>query len=77
MSSRYDRYHHVLLDRPHSGVLRITMNRPERLNAIDQPTHAELAEIWRDIDADPEVSSVIITGAGRAFSAIDSPPKTR
>ena len=69
MSSRYDRYHHVLLDRPHSGVLRITMNRPERLNAIDQPTHAELAEIWRDIDADPEVSSVIITGAGRAFSA--------
>jgi len=69
MSGRYDRYRHVSLDRPHPRVLRITMNRPERLNAIDQPTHAELAEIWRDIDADPETSAVIITGAGRAFSA--------
>ena len=69
MSGRYDRYRHVSLDRPHPRVLRITMNRPERLNAIDQPTHAELAEIWRDIDADPETSAVIVTGAGRAFSA--------
>jgi enoyl-CoA hydratase/carnithine racemase len=50
-------------------VLRITMNRPERLNAIDQLTHAELADIWRDIDADPETSAVIVTGAGRAFCA--------
>jgi enoyl-CoA hydratase len=69
MSSNYDRYRHVSLDRPHPRVLRITMNRPERLNAIDQPTHAELAEIWRDIDADPDTSAVIVTGAGRAFSA--------
>jgi enoyl-CoA hydratase len=67
--SNYDRYRHVSLDRPHPRVLRITMNRPERLNAVDQPTHAELAEIWRDIDADPDTSAVIVTGAGRAFSA--------
>lgn len=69
MSDRYDRYRHVLLDRPHPRVLRITMNKPDRLNAIDQPTHAELIDIWRDIDADPETSAVIVTGAGRAFSA--------
>jgi enoyl-CoA hydratase len=69
MSSKYDRYSHVSLDRPHPRVLRVTMNRPERLNAIDQATHAELADIWRDIDADPETSAVIVTGAGRAFSA--------
>ncbi|MBM3526669.1 MAG: enoyl-CoA hydratase/isomerase family protein [Alphaproteobacteria bacterium] len=69
MSDRYARYRHVLLDRPHPRVLRITMNRPDRLNAIDQPTHAEVAEIWRDIDADPDVSAVIVTGTGRAFSA--------
>ena len=69
MSSNYDRYRHVSLDRPHPRVLRITMNRPERLNAIDQPTHAELAEIWRDIDAGPYTSVIIVTGAGRAFSA--------
>jgi enoyl-CoA hydratase len=69
MSDRYARYRHVLLDRPLPRVLRVTLNRPDRLNAVDQPTHAELAEIWRDIDADPETSSVIVTGAGRAFSA--------
>jgi enoyl-CoA hydratase len=69
MTGRYDRYRNLLLDRPHPRVLRITMNKPERLNAIDQPTHAELAEIWRDIDGDPDISAVIITGAGKAFSA--------
>jgi enoyl-CoA hydratase len=69
MTGRYDRYQNLKLDRPHPRVLRITMNKPERLNAIDQPTHAELAEIWRDIDSDPDVSAVIVTGAGKAFSA--------
>lgn len=79
MSSRYDRYRHVLLDRPHPRVLRITMNKPERLNAIDQSTHAELAKIWRDIDSDPDTSAVIVTrrprllgrrrSAGPAFDA--------
>jgi enoyl-CoA hydratase/carnithine racemase len=69
MNGRYDRYTQVQLDRPHPRVLRITMNRPDRLNAIDQATHAELVEIWRDIDADPDISAVIVTGAGRAFSA--------
>jgi enoyl-CoA hydratase len=69
MTGRYDRYRHIVLDRPHPRVLRITMNKPERLNAIDQPTHAELAEIWRDIDSDPDTAAVIITGAGKAFSA--------
>lgn len=69
MSDRYARYKHLLLDWPAPRVLRITMNRPDRLNAIDQPTHSELADIWRDIEGDPDTSSVIITGAGRAFSA--------
>jgi len=69
MSERYSRYRHIDLDWPHPRVLRITMNRPDRLNAIDQPTHSELAEIWRDIEADPDVSAVIVTGKGRAFSA--------
>jgi len=69
MTGRYERYRNIQLDRPHPRVLRITMNKPERLNAIDQPTHAELAEIWRDIDSDPDVSAVIVTGAGKAFSA--------
>src|SRR5262249_42662425 len=69
MTGRYDKYRHLGLDRPHPRVLRITLNKPDRLNAIDQPTHLELAEIWRDVDSDPDTAAVIVTGAGRAFSA--------
>ena len=40
-----------------------------KMNSADAPMHAELGQIWRDIDADPEVYAVIFTGAGEAFSA--------
>ncbi len=69
MSDRYARYTRLKLDYPHPRVLRITMNRPERLNATDSVMHNELGEIWRDIDADPDVNAVVLTGAGKAFSA--------
>ena len=70
MTDRYAHYTRLFFDRPHPRVLRVTMgDRPERLNAVDAVMHRELGEIWRDIDADPDVNSVIITGAGRAFSA--------
>jgi enoyl-CoA hydratase len=45
------------------------MNRPDKLNAVDGDMHRELTEIWRVIDADPNVSAVLLTGAGKAFSA--------
>jgi enoyl-CoA hydratase len=41
----------------------------ERPNPVDAAMHRELGDVWRDIDADPEVNAAIITGAGRAFSA--------
>jgi enoyl-CoA hydratase len=69
MSDRYARYQRLQFDRPHPRVLRITMNNPGRLNSADEIMHGELAEIWRDLDADPTVSAAILTGAGRAFSA--------
>jgi enoyl-CoA hydratase len=69
LQDRYQRYSRLIFDRPAPRVLRITMNRPERLNATDAAMHAELAEIWRDVAADPEVSVAILTGAGKAFSA--------
>ncbi|HJU17578.1 MAG TPA: enoyl-CoA hydratase/isomerase family protein [Stellaceae bacterium] len=69
MANRYDRYARLLTDWPDKGVLRITMTRPERLNAADDVMHRELAEIWRDVDADGEVAAVVLTGAGKAFSA--------
>jgi enoyl-CoA hydratase len=69
MTDRYARYQRLALDRPAPGVLRVTMNNPERLNSADAIMHRELAEIWRDVDADDEVRAVVLTGAGRAFSA--------
>ncbi len=69
MSDRYARYDQLTLDRPAEGVLRITFDRPETQNAVSEAMHAQLAEIWRDIGSDPEVGVVLVTGAGRAFSA--------
>ncbi len=59
----------VLLDvRDH--VARITIDRPDRLNALDQAAHARLGEIWDQIEADDDIRCAVLTGAGdRAFSA--------
>jgi enoyl-CoA hydratase len=69
MSDRYAGYKKLKFDRPADRVLRITMESPKRLNAADAGMHEELVHIWRDIDADPEISAAIIRGAGNAFSA--------
>ncbi|BDB27423.1 enoyl-CoA hydratase [Cupriavidus sp. TA19] len=65
----YEHYSSLAFDRPGDGVLRITLNRPERLNALDARGHDEIARVWRDIDADPSVRAVVLCGAGKAFSA--------
>src|SRR5262252_6282830 len=62
-------YEHLKLDRHPHGVLLITLNRPEVLNAAHEPMHAELARVWADISQDAETKVAVITGAGRAFSA--------
>lgn len=66
---RYAGFQRLAFDRPAPGVLRLTINRPERMNALDAAGHRELAEVWRVIDADPDVAAVILCGAGRNFSA--------
>ena len=49
-------------------VARVTLDRPERLNAVDAATEAELMRIWGAIEADREIRVVVLTGAGeRAF----------
>ena len=68
MIDRYSGYTDLKFDRPAEGVLRICINRPERLNALTPVTHTELTEIWRDVDADPSVRAVILCGAGKSFS---------
>jgi len=60
----------ILLDRPEDGVAVITLNRPEKLNALSTPLLAEFSAALDQAEADPAVRVVIITGAGdKAFAA--------
>ncbi len=58
-----------LLVEKQGGVTILTLNRPERLNAISGPMLAALTEQLLEANRDPEVRVVLITGAGRAFCA--------
>jgi len=68
MTDPYARYTRLKFDRPHARVLRITMENG-RMNTTDAALHAELGDIWRDVDRDASVNAVILTGAGKVFSA--------
>ena len=50
-------------------VMTVTLNRPERLNALHPPANAELGEVFDDYARDAEMWVAIITGEGRGFSA--------
>lgn len=51
-------------------ILIVTINRPEVYNALHAPAHCELAEVWDDYAADPDLWVAVLTGAGdKAFSA--------
>jgi enoyl-CoA hydratase len=65
---RYAHYRRLRIDWPQERVIRVTMANG-KMNSADAPMHAELGQIWRDIDADPAVFAVIFTGAGEVFSA--------
>jgi crotonobetainyl-CoA hydratase len=52
------------------GVARVTIDRPDRMNAVDAATASELERIWSVIEADESVRCVVLTGVGnRAFCA--------
>ena len=69
MTDRYAAYERLKFDTPGDRILRITMDAPGRLNAADETMHDELGRIWKDVEADPDVSVAILCGAGKAFSA--------
>jgi acetyl-CoA C-acetyltransferase len=50
-------------------LLVVSLNRPNRLNALHIQAHVELAEVFDDFEADPDLWCAIITGEGRAFCA--------
>jgi enoyl-CoA hydratase len=59
----------ILVDEPAEGVRRITLNRPEKRNALFHPLRGEILEALREADQDDSVRVSIIRGAGKAFSA--------
>lgn len=62
--------HYSLLTFSREGrVLTITMNRPDMLNAVNHQLHEEMARVFFDAADDPDSDVVVLTGAGRAFSA--------
>ena len=52
---------------PDTGVATITLNRPERLNALTFEVYAELRDTFHALDSEPDVRAIVLTGAGRAF----------
>lgn len=57
----------VLIDRREGGVVVVTLNRPERRNALDPPLVQALLQTASGLRADRTVRCVVITGAGKAF----------
>lgn len=59
----------LLRSEPAPGVVVLTISRPEKLNAMDEPFFAELTEVMRGLGQDDGVRAAVLTGTGRAFSA--------
>lgn len=59
----------IAVDTPSAGVRRISLNRPEKRNAISTPLRAELLEALAAHDLDPDVRVTVLRGAGDCFSA--------
>ena len=62
-------YPGLRFERRDHGILLVTIDRPEALNATDARLHRGLSRVWDDIDDDDDTRVVIITGSGDAFSA--------
>lgn len=59
----------VLVDQPADGVLRLRLNRPQVRNALNTALRIELARLFTQIDGDPAVRCVILTGGDNCFAA--------
>lgn len=65
----YDRYSFIKVEVDDNGVGTVTMNDPDKLNAIGPEQHREIEDIWLDLARDESIRTIVFTGAGRAFSA--------
>jgi len=68
MTDRYADFPSLRCETLGSGVLQIVLDAP-RLNAVGAQMHRDLADVWATVDRDDDVRSVVVRGAGTAFSA--------
>lgn len=59
----------ILVDEPAPQVRRITLNRPEKRNALNHALRGAIVTALREADADPDIRVMILRGAGKCFSA--------
>ncbi len=64
----YGKYRCIKVEKDNK-LATVTFNRPESLNAVNSELHDELEHIWVDLAADEEINAILLTGAGKAFSA--------
>ena len=57
----------IIVDVPSEGVTRITLSRPQALNAFTFDMYARLIEILRSLERDSKTRVVVLTGAGKGF----------
>ena len=62
-------YQHILFEVSESGVARLTLNRPDKMNSFNAAMHAELRDALDSIQTNPAVRVLVLTGAGRGFCA--------
>ena len=62
-------HQHILVDEPRPRVRRITLNRPDKRNALNNLLRTELFDTLEAADRDPNISISIIRGAGTSFSS--------
>ena len=63
----YRDYQHLTFERREHGVVLITINRPEVLNATNDRLHWELTQVWLTFDADEAARVAVVTGARRGW----------
>jgi enoyl-CoA hydratase/carnithine racemase len=59
----------ITVERPEPGILLVTLNRPERLNALTFEMFDALTDLCREVEDDASVRVMVLTGAGRGFCA--------
>lgn len=68
MTPDYSRYQYLAIECS-DGIATLSLNQPDNRNAIHAEMHAELERVWLELQADKSINVIVLTGAGKIFSA--------